>query len=391
MQETADKKYIVTVVTSTRADYGLLRGVIRALQKRSEVKVRVAVTGTHLSEEYGFTEQEISANGIEIHSRIPILGRSTMQTLLNAEERFARYFSEYPASAVLLLGDRFEIFGVATAAAVAKLPIIHISGGDVTQGADDDFYRHCITKMAKLHFPSNEQSARRLICMGEQPSAVFNVGGLGDENIRTAEVFSRKKLGDSINFSLEEPFVLVTYHPETACAVPVQTQLSCLLEALDKTGVRCLFTKSNADEGGSAVNHMLDSYCEQHKDKAKAVASLGAVRYLSAMRHAAAVVGNSSSGVVETPSVGVPAVNIGSRQQGREICDNVICCPAETQAIYSALQKALSPEFREYARSVKSPYYGGNTAERIAQHTVEFLASGTAGEPKAFYDAREAE
>ena len=242
------------------------------------------------------------------------------------------------------------------------VPIAHISGGDVTLGAADDYYRHCITKMAHLHFPSCAEYARRVIRMGEAPDTVFNVGGLGDENIRTMPKMSREELSESLGFDLSGPFALVTFHPETAGgASPTQqvAQLLGAMEQLQKTQpVRWLITKANADAGGLAINELIDRWVEKYPDRAIAFTSLGVKRYLSAMACAAAVVGNSSSGVVETPTFGVPTVNIGERQAGRIICPNVICCPAEKTKILTALKTAFSPEFAAKAKQTVSPYNG---------------------------------
>ena len=286
---------------------------------------------------------------------------------------------------MLLLGDRFEIFAVAVAAAARHIPIAHISGGDVTLGAADEYYRHCITKMAALHFPSCVDSAARLLRMGEEPRRVFNVGGLGDENIRTMPKMSREELCKSTGFPLDRPFGLVTYHPETAADAgdpAAQTAALCqALEAVD--GVFWLLTGSNADAGGQVCTAMLRDFAAAHPGRAGFVQSLGLKRYLSAMQYAAVVAGNSSSGVVETPTFGVPAVNIGRRQAGRIICQNVLCCPATAADIETALRKALTPDFAAQARQTVSPYDGGPTAEKLVGILLNFDFS----RPKKFYDA----
>ena len=292
---------------------------------------------------------------------------------------FDGYFAAHPPDLLLLLGDRFEIFAVAAAAAARHIPIAHISGGDVTRGAADEYYRHCITQMAALHFPSCADSAARLVRMGQAPGRVFCVGGLGDENIRTLPKMSRQELCDSTGFDLHGPFALVTYHPETAPGAPdPAAQAAALCRAMAAVpGVFWLLTGSNADAGGQQCTAALRTFAAAHPGRAGFVQSLGLRRYLSAMQYAAVVAGNSSSGVVETPTFGVPAVNIGSRQAGRILCDNVIGCPGEAGAIETALRTALTPAFAARARAVRSPYYGGDTSGRI-------LAALRA--PKTFYD-----
>ena len=362
----------LAVVTGTRAEYGLLRPVIQNLMACPEAELSVLVTGAHLAPEYGNTVAEIEADGVPVAARIPILapGESGPLATAGAVERtihgFVRWFAENRPACVLVLGDRYEIFAVAQAAAFAGVPVAHISGGDVTLGAADDWYRHCITKIAHLHFPSCDESARRVIQMGEQPATVFNVGGLGDENIRTMTLLGLDGLSQSIGFDLTRPYGLVTFHPETAGGADPAAQSDALLAAMDgvsaATGLHWLVTKANADAGGLIINEELDRWAAAHPDTVAVRTSLGVVRYLSAMKGAAVVLGNSSSGVVETPTFGVPTVNVGDRQKGRPICENVIGCPADESAIEAALHKALSPAFRTTARKARSPYNGGNTS-----------------------------
>lgn len=389
------KQKTIAVITGTRAEYGLLRPVMQKLLQTQDVLLQVLVTGAHLAPEYGNTVTEIEADGIPIAARIPILkfGQgplATAQTVAYTIEQFSQWFWEHKPDAVLVLGDRYEIFAAAQAAAMTGVPIAHISGGDVTLGAADDYYRHCITKMAHLHFPSCDVYARRVIRMGEAPNTVFNVGGLGDENIRTMEKMSREELSESLQFDLSGPFALVTFHPETAGGASPTQQVAELLAAMETIGqqqsIKWLITKANADAGGLAINQMLDEWVERHPEQAMAFTSLGVKRYLSAMQYASIVVGNSSSGVVETPTFGVPTVNIGQRQAGRILCDNVICCSAAQPEIEQALTKALSAEFAQIAKNTVSPYNGGDTSGRIVQILCEQINKPDFGAPKVFYD-----
>ena len=384
-------KHTIAVVTSTRAEYGLLRGVLQALYTDPKVQLQLLVTGTHLSKAHGQTVSEIEADGIPIAARLPILPETgtepVAETIARTVQVFDACFAQNAPDALLLLGDRFEIFAVAVAAAARHIPIAHISGGDVTLGAADEYYRHCITKMASLHFPSCVESAQRLVRMGEEPRRVLCVGGLGDENIRKLPKMSREQLCESTGLPLQQPFGLVTYHPETAGQNTPAAQADALIAAMQNTpGIYWLITGSNADEGGRICTEKMQAFAASQPQKAGFVQSLGLKRYLSAMALAALVAGNSSSGVVETPSFGVPTVNIGSRQAGRQISENVLCCPAEQTAIHAAIAKALSPEFAAAAKAARSPYNGGDTAQKICTALKNALQSGLLRTVKSFYD-----
>ena len=384
----------LAVVTATRAEYGLLRPVLQKLAAAPALRLQLLVTGAHLCAQYGDTVREIEADGLPIAARLPILpdppedaAGATARLIAHTIEVFSAYFAQHRPTAVLLLGDRYEIFAVATAAAAQNLPVCHISGGDVTRGAQDDFYRHCISKMAALHFPSCAESAARLVRMGEDPATVFCVGGLGDENIRILPKMSREELCESTNCDLMQPFALVTYHPETAGQADPAAQAAALCAAMGAVpGVFWLLTGSNADEGGRVCSAALRAFAAAHPDRAAFFDSLGLRRYLSAMQYAALVAGNSSSGVVETPSFGVPTVNIGSRQAGRPLCANVLGCTADRAAIEAALRTALTPSFAATARKARSPYHGGDTSGKILRILTQKLAAPDFGAPKTFYD-----
>ncbi len=387
--------HTLAVLTGTRADYGLLRPVLEKMRAHPGIAPRLLVTGAHLSAAYGATVSEIEADGFDIAARLDILsppvppGRAgTAQRTQLALRLFLDWLSA-PAnrpSALVVLGDRYEAFAAGQAAALLGIPLVHISGGDVTEGADDDWFRHCLTKMAKLHFPSCEVYRQRVIRMGEEPGRVFNVGGLGDENIRNMQLLSFQTLAAGLDFALLRPFALVTMHPETASALAPERQAEVFLAAIERqSGLFYLFTGANADAGGSILNQRFAAFCETRVNAAM-VPSLGMLRYLSAMKHAALVLGNSSSGVVETPSMGVPAVDVGDRQKGREDAENVLHCPLDAAAISGAVSAALRPEFAAAARRVKSPYNGGETSQRIVDITFELLESGQLNRPKSFYD-----
>ena len=391
----SERKYSIAVVTGSRAEYGLLRPVILKLAK-SSLDLKLVVTGSHLSDAYGKTVTEIEADRVPISARIDILKfqdspNPVVNTVSYTIMAFSDWFTTEKPDCVLVLGDRYEIFAVAQAAAMTGIPIAHISGGDITLGASDEYYRHCITKMASLHFPSCKDSYDRLLRMGEQPDSVFLVGGLGDENIRSLPKMTAEELTDNLSFDLTKPFGLVTFHPETGFGHddPI-TQLNELLGAMDEahseTGLRYLVTKSNADQGGTEINDTWDKWSEPRKDWVLTVTSLGVKRYLSAMSHASAVIGNSSSGVVETPTFGVPTVNIGKRQEGRIICDNVLSVEAKKEEILDTIRTALSPDFIQKAHNVVSPYYGEDPSGSMVRILERYVGDMKLKEPKRFYD-----
>ena len=378
----------ICVVTATRAEYGLLRPVVQKLAASADLQLRLVVTGAHLCPRLGQTVTEIEKDGFAIDARLPIFtddaDEPVAQTIARTLTVFDKYFAQSAPDCLLVLGDRFEIFAVATAAAARHIPIAHISGGDVTLGAADEYYRHCISKMAAVHFASCADSAARLVRLGEAPDRVFCVGGLGDENIRTLPKLSREALCASTGFALMQPFALVTYHPETSAdagSPAAQSQALCrAMEAVP--GIFWLMTGSNADAGGQVCSDTLRAFAAAHPDRAGFVQNLGLQRYLSAMQYASLVAGNSSSGVVDTPTFQVPTVNIGKRQAGRIICANVLGCAPDADAIAETMRKALSPEFAAIAATAKSPYNGGDTSAKICAVLRNFDFSA----PKSFYD-----
>ncbi len=386
--------YKVAVLTGTRAEWGLLKRLTKEIHQNPRFALRLLVTGAHLSEKTGSTVAEIEADGVPIAGRIPILRFAdtklgVAETIGYAEAAFAHWLAAEKPDVLVVLGDRYEAFAAATAAAVLDIPVAHISGGDVTLGAQDEFFRHSITKMAAIHFPSNPDSARRLLAMGEAPGRIHMAGGLGDENLRSVELMGAAALQKSTGFSVDKPFLLVTYHPETRSTVSPEAQIQEVLGALSHfPAMGILFTKSNADAGGTAVNAAIDRFCAV-RGNAKAFDSLGLLRYLSAMALCAAVVGNSSSGVVETPTLGVPAVNIGLRQQGRPMPQNVISVPCDAKEIRGGIAKATGAAFAKTAGETVSPYNGGATAGCIAKALEQALDSGMLQQPKEFYESGE--
>ncbi len=363
----------ICVVTGTRAEYHILYPLLKKLQEADQYDLKLAVTGSHLSEKHGNTYKDIENDGFEIAVKIPILSDEDSTTEINtamskAIVGFDRFFSETKIDLVFVLGDRYELLSAAIAAMNHRIPIAHIGGGDTTEGAIDECIRHVLTKMSSIHFPSCEPYRRREIQLGENPDRVFNVGSLGVENTLTIKKMSREELSESLKFDLSGRFAVLTFHPVTLEPDTAGQEFQQLLESLDDfQDLKIIFTKSNADTGGLLINQMIDEYAEKHADRCVSVFSLGLVRYISALSIADAVIGNSSSGIYETPTFSVPTVNIGDRQKGRIQAKNIINCRPEHNDISEAIKKALSKEFREEVRETINPYGDGKTSQRIME------------------------
>lgn len=380
--------YTVSVVTGTRAEFGLLRPIAERLQADSDISLQLIVTGAHLCAALGSTIGEIEQSGLPIAFKAdilcgdpacpPVLALSRALTLLSD------YWKENRPDAVLVLGDRYETFAAATAAAASGIPVAHISGGDTTAGAMDEFYRHSITKMSALHFPICESSRKRVIQLGEDPNTVFNTGSSGAQNLRSVEQVPVDELSADVGFDMTRPFLLCTLHPETLGTLGPRDCAKLLLTAIEAVGMPVLFTAANADEGGAEINDEIASWCAGKTD-AKLVQSLGVKRYLSAMRACAAVVGNSSSAIVETPTLKKPAVNIGDRQGGREQGMNIINAAWDASSIEAAIRRAVTAEFAASVKDMRSPYGDGDTAGDIVRILKQKLAEGLSVK-KTFYD-----
>lgn len=363
----------VCIVTGSRAEYGLLKGVIAGVRDAPELSLQLAVTGMHLSPEFGLTWREIEADGFRIDERVEMLlssdsaagtAKSTGLGLIG----FADAFDRLKPDLVVLLGDRFEILAAATAALFAGIPVAHIHGGETTEGAYDEAIRHSITKMAQLHFVAAEPYRRRVIQLGEAPERVFLVGALGVDAIRHVELLDRAALEESLDFPLGEKSLLVTFHPPTLEPGGAATQMNALLAALDSLGgeVRLIFTLPNADTGGRELIRIIEAYVAE-RPNARAFASLGQRRYFSCLALVDGVVGNSSSGLIEAPSFRIGTVNIGDRQAGRLRGASVIDCAPQQEAIEAALTRLLSADFRNGLNAVQNPYDQGGAAEAILQ------------------------
>lgn len=385
--------FSVCILTTTRADYGILRPLLFALSKDESLELRLAVTGTHLAESFGMTVQEIETDGIPIDVRIPILqgaGDSPAKiscVMARATEAFGAYFQMRRPDLLVVLGDRYEVLAVCAAAVNACIPIAHLSGGETTEGAADECFRHCITKMSYLHFTAAAPYRKRVIQLGEDPARVFCVGDPGVENALHTEFLSPEQLERNLKFPLfRRPYVVTTFHPVTLEPGTSEKQLDELLAAItERMDLNFLITKSNADIGGQGINKKLDEFAKQVPNCC-IVASLGMCRYLSALKYAHCVLGNSSSGLVEAPSFGIPTINIGDRQRGRLQAESVINCRPERTDILRALKQAGSPEFRKVAAKAVNPYGDGNTSEKIHEIIKSTLLSGKIDLKKNFYD-----
>jgi len=382
----------ICVLTATRAEYGLLKPVILKLLAVPEFDVRVVVTGAHLSPEFGLTYKEIKQGGIPIDEKIEILLSGDTPSAISksmglALIGFGDYFARLNPDMMVALGDRYETLAVCCAAMNQRIPIAHLYGGETTEGAVDESIRHAITKLSYLHFTSTEQYRNRVIQLGEQPDRVFCVGAIGIENILQEELLSRSELEVAIEFRLEKPYAMVTFHPVTLEDNNSAEQFSALLDVCQNhEEMNFVFSKANADANGRIINQMLDAYVREH-DNAVAFASLGMVRYLSIVKHSAMVMGNSSSGLVEAPSLGVPTINIGDRQKGRLQADCVINCEPVSDEIEKAMALAMTNDFKNKARVSINPYGDGNTSGKIVGKIEEFLLLNEKIDlKKKFYD-----
>jgi GDP/UDP-N,N'-diacetylbacillosamine 2-epimerase (hydrolysing) len=363
----------ICVVTGSRAEYGLLRRVMQGIQDAPDMNLQVVVTGMHLSPEFGMTIQEIRADGFEPDETIEILLSGDTPTAICKSMGLAligygEALQRLKADILVVLGDRFETFCMAAAAQVCRVPLAHIHGGEITEGAIDEAFRHSITKMAHLHFASCEAYRQRIIQLGEPPERVFNVGALGVENIRCVPLMERSELAEAIGFNFEKSYFLVTFHPVTLEKSTSEGQFQSLLDALDAfSEYNIIFTKANSDTDGRVINRLIDDYAKKHPKRCLSVTSLGLQRYLSAMKFCAAVVGNSSSGIVEAPTFKIPTVNIGDRQKGRIQATSILNCSPDDGAIRQAIDQAISPAFQESLATVTNPYDRSGTCSTIVK------------------------
>ena len=384
------KKRKVCVVTGSRAEYGLLYWLMREIQDDEKLILQIVATGMHLSPEFGLTYREIEEDGFNIDRKVEMLLSADTPSAISKStglgiNGFADALTDLQPDVMVILGDRFEVFAATFAALVARIPVAHISGGELTEGVIDDSIRHAISKMAYLHFTAAEEYRKRVTQLGEDPERIFNVGGLGVDSIRRANLLEKKKLEKELNFDFGVKNLLVTFHPVTLENSTSETQFSeilTVLESLDDTHL--IFTGANGDTDGRVITGMINTFVENHLDSAVAFNSMGRVNYLSTLQYVDAVIGNSSSGLAEAPSFGIGTINIGDRQNGRLKAKSVIDCKPSKVSLIQALRKLYSKHFQQTLNSNENPYDKGNPSQKIVEiiKTFEFPIELK----KAFYD-----
>lgn len=380
----------ICIVTGSRAEYGLLKPLIEKLDADKDFTLQLLVTGAHLSPEFGLTYRQIEADGYKIDAKVEMLLSSDTAVGITKSMGlgmigYAEALKQLSPDILVILGDRNEMLAVASTALIFRIPIAHIHGGELTEGAYDDSIRHAITKMSALHFTSTEVYRQRVIQLGEQPERVYNVGAIGLDNFRSLKLLSKGELENELSITFARYNYLVGFHPETLSNSSVEAQFDELLQVIDvQTDSFFVFTKANADTNGRIINQMMENYVNKHPEKSAFFDSLGTLRYLSVMKQVTAVVGNSSSGIVEAPFVPTATINIGDRQKGRIQAESIVNCSANKEDIARAFRKVKSDEFRKKIETVINPYGNGTASIQI----MKILKSITPGNlsHKTFYD-----
>jgi len=381
----------ICVFTGTRAEYGLLLPLLKRIEQDPDTELQLLVSGSHLSDRHGRTVDAILADGFTIQATVPLplnddtrLGVAT--AMGEALTGCARALDKLKPDLLVLLGDRYECFACATAASILGYPIAHIHGGEITEGAMDDYYRHSITKMSHLHFTSCEAYRDRVIQLGEHPDTVFNVGALGVENVLTMPLMDKAELEANLDFSMGDTCLLTTYHPVTL-EKDEETQLNDFFSALetlltDDPTMTAIITGANADPGGAAIDARAAQLAETCPRQVYITPSLGLVRYLSAMKYCGAVMGNSSSGILEAPSFKIPSINVGNRQKGRERAKSVFNSPAESEILVRRTRRALEAAQTRVVKEVMNPY----EKEGTSLHILNEIKRAAPQVAKPFYD-----
>lgn len=359
----------ICVVTGSRAEYGILRGLMKAIKDDRELKLQVIATNQHLSKLQGETYKEIEKDGFNIDYKVymaddeaPDNANSIAKAISRGVSGFADAFDALKPDLLLILGDRYEMLAVVSAALIYRIPIAHLHGGDITEGAFDDAIRHAVTKMSHLHFTSTEAYRHRVIQLGEQPDRVFNVGALGVENIMKTDFMTKEEIEQSLNFQITDKCFLCTYHPVTLSNMSSETQILNLLEVLDNyQDYHIIFTYSNSDTNSQIIIIRIQEYVDRNPGRCMFIPSLGQRRYFSALKYVTAVIGNSSSGIIEVPSFGIPTLDIGDRQKGRMAADSVIHCGYSTEEIKEGISKVVTYTSKKTA----NPYYKEGTCDAI--------------------------
>jgi len=378
----------VAVFTGTRAEYGLLFWLLKDIQSDPNLQLQLLVSGMHLSPEFGETYLQIEKDGFIIDEKIEILLSSdsavgTAKSMGLGVLGFADALARMKPDILILLGDRFETLAAAQTAMILRIPIIHLHGGEITEGAYDDAIRHSITKLSYLHGTSTEEYRQRVIQLGEAPERVKHVGAIGLDHLTRSTFLSLDELSESLNFKLKKPFFVVTYHPVTLADEAPETSFQALLDALDEyPNHQVILTYPNADDGGRRIIPILEDYARKNAQRVIAIPSLGQVRYLSSVSLAIAVIGNSSSGIIEVPAFDVPTVNIGARQKGRLAAKSVINTEPSTQSISNAIQTAITRSYKRPNETVFNPYGQGDTSGQV----IDMIKSLKFEPSKIFFD-----
>ncbi|QOY54083.1 UDP-N-acetylglucosamine 2-epimerase (hydrolyzing) [Candidatus Sulfurimonas marisnigri] len=379
----------ICIVTGTRAEYGLLYWLMKEIEADDELELQIIATGMHLSPEFGLTYKEIEKD-FKIDKKIEMLLSSDTSIGISksmglAQISFAEAYDELKPDVVFVLGDRYEIFSAVSSAMIARIPIAHLHGGEATEGLIDEPIRHSITKMSHIHFTATQEYENRVIQLGEHPKTVFNVGGLGIDNIKKLKLLNKEDFEKSIDFKLNKRNILVTFHPVTLENSTAKGQFQELLDAIDELkDTNIIFTKANSDTDGRIINQMIDEYVAKNSHKSVAFTSLGQLRYLSALQFVDAMVGNSSSGLAETPTFKIGTVNIGDRQKGRMKADSVLDCNPKKEDILKAFDKLYSTEFKSLLHKVENPYGDGGASIQIKDIIKTINLNGII--KKSFYD-----
>lgn len=363
----------VAVFTGTRAEYGLLYWLLKDIQHDLDLHLQLLVSGTHLSPEFGETYKQIEQDGFSIDEKIEILLSSdsavgTAKSMGLGVLGFSDALSRLEPDILIILGDRFEALAIAQTAMIMRIPILHLHGGEITEGAYDDSIRHAITKLSYLHGTSTEEYRQRVIQLGESPERVKNVGAIGLDHLKRASFMSVRELGESLGFLIDRPYFLVTYHPVTLGKETPEKSFQAILNALDEfPDHQIILTYPNADDGGRRIIPMLEAYAKSDSKRVFAIPSLGQVRYLSAVKHANVVIGNSSSGIIEVPAFGVPTVNVGVRQKGRLAAKSVLHCEPVLQSIKETITSAIERSYQGLGEHITNPYGQGDSSTRIIE------------------------
>ena len=381
----------VVLVTGSRAEYGILRYVIKYLKESNFLDLHLIVTGMHLSHEFGNTYKEIENDGILINDKVEILLSGDSPTSISKSIAlgiisFSEIFEKIKPDFLLVLGDRFEIISASISATVSRIPIVHIHGGETTEGVIDESIRHSITKMSHIHFPSTEEYMERVIQLGEDPKNVYNFGSPAIDSIFNLNLVKKDKLEKLINFKITEKYFIVTFHPVTLENFSAQNQFMELLLALKNfNSYKIIFTYPNSDMNGRIIIEMIEEFIKLNKLNSISFKSLGQLKYFSLLKSATLVIGNSSSGLIEAPSFKIPTINIGDRQRGRVKAKSVIDCSPTKKSIEQAIKKGISKQFRECLRELKNPY-GFKGASKKIVNTLEKIKFDQVILKKKFHD-----